>query len=181
MLCYDNLLNGKIYIIKSLNTTNVYIGSTCLTLATRLSLHKSKYKAYLNGKGCYLSSFKILECGNAYIELLEEIQCINNQLLLQKEGEYMNKINNVVNKNKAGVFVNSKDYKKDYNKNYYINNKDYLSSKIECECGGRYRRDCKYKHFHTNKHENYINSNQNIINTIDQMHIIDKMDIIECQ
>lgn len=155
MLC-NNYLNGKIYILKSLNTCNVYIGSTCLLLSTRLSLHKSKYKEFLNGGYSYLSSFEVLKYGDVYIELLEDIPCINNKLLLKKEGEYMEKIK-CVNKNRAGRT------KQEYNKLYYINNKHHLSTRIICECCGVYRIDSKFKHTQTNKHKNYINSKNNIL------------------
>ena len=36
--------NGKIYVIKSKETEDVYIGSTCSKLNIRLSHHKSAYR-----------------------------------------------------------------------------------------------------------------------------------------
>ena len=36
--------NGKIYVIKSYETNDVYVGSTCRPLKQRFSRHKSEYK-----------------------------------------------------------------------------------------------------------------------------------------
>ena len=63
----------KIYRITSPNTELVYVGKTTMTLAKRMICHKSGLKGYLNGKKrYYCSSFKVIECGDAVIELIEE-------------------------------------------------------------------------------------------------------------
>ena len=49
------------------------MGRTIQTLSIRLSVHRSDYKAYIEGKPrSYCSSFKVLEHGDASIELIEE-------------------------------------------------------------------------------------------------------------
>ena len=53
--------NGKIYRIVCNITGEQYIGSTCKTLKQRLQQHKSSYKCYKDGKGHYVTSYKILE------------------------------------------------------------------------------------------------------------------------
>ena len=57
----------RIYKITSPNTDLVYVGKTVQTLNQRMSNHKWKAK---NIKNC--SSIKVLECGDAIIELIEE-------------------------------------------------------------------------------------------------------------
>ena len=50
--------------------------------------------------------------------------------------------------------------KKDYKKNWYLQNKSRIISKQskpnECECGGRYQKVNKTQHQHTRKHKKYI-------------------------
>ena len=80
----SNYQNGKIYIIKSNETTDVYIGSTIKSLNDRFSGHKSKYK---NNK---LSSAKLLlQYNDCWIELLEHYPCENKQQLCKREGDFI--------------------------------------------------------------------------------------------
>lgn len=62
---------GKIYAIKSKETEEVYIGSTCTTLKKRMSSHISNYKRSLLGVKPEMdsNSGKILKYADAYIEL----------------------------------------------------------------------------------------------------------------
>ena len=65
------MINGKIYSIRTLTNENlIYIGSTKEPrLSARLSKHKSNYKEYLKGCYGYTTAFKIIELGDAYIEI----------------------------------------------------------------------------------------------------------------
>ena len=68
-----DLKKGKIYIIKSNQTDNVYIGATTATLNTRLSQHKYDFKHYGgDGKRSYATSFEIVKYPDCYIELHSE-------------------------------------------------------------------------------------------------------------
>ena len=62
----------KIYKITSPNTELVYVGMTTKTLKRRLQGHRSSAKMYSRGVPKYCSSFKVLDCGDAVIELIEE-------------------------------------------------------------------------------------------------------------
>jgi hypothetical protein len=84
MNCY-----GKIYAIKSNQTELIYIGSTIETLNQRFSKHKNKYKRYINGGNIYVSSFKILQYDDAYIELVEDYTCNNKTELTKREGIFL--------------------------------------------------------------------------------------------
>lgn len=91
---------GKIYKLWSPSKNIVYYGSTCETISRRLSRHLTDYKRYDGNKG-YMYSFKILECDDYKIELVEDYPCNNRQQLCKKEGEYI-KTNECVNKCIAG-------------------------------------------------------------------------------
>ena len=82
-----NYGNSKIYAIRSYATDNVYIGSTTQPLSKRMVVHRGHYKLYLAGKFRYMTSFELIKCGDAYIELLEDYPCENNEQLHRREGE----------------------------------------------------------------------------------------------
>ena len=52
---------------------------------------------------------------------------------------------------------NNKEKLNEKSKKYYHENKDKISEKIQCECGGVYRRDSKSQHLKTKMHNNFIN------------------------
>ena len=80
--------NGKIYSIRSHQTDDVYIGSTCMPLSKRLYGHKDYYKSWLAGKQPYeYSAFKVIKYDDCYIELIEDYPCENKQQLHRREGE----------------------------------------------------------------------------------------------
>ena len=62
----------KIYKITSPNCDLVYVGKTIQTLNERFSGHHSGANRYAKGLSRYCSSFKVLEYGDAVIELIEE-------------------------------------------------------------------------------------------------------------
>ena len=79
--------NSFIYTIRSPHTDKFYIGSTTQKLCKRFANHKASYNAYVNNIGNYITSFKIIELGDSYIELLEEINCDTKTQLEMREGE----------------------------------------------------------------------------------------------
>jgi hypothetical protein len=90
---------GKIYVIKSPSTSNIYIGATTQPLNTRFSEHKCHYKRYIAGLRNYTNSYDIIKLDDAFIELLEEYKCNNKQELLDKEKDYITKyLDNAVNR-----------------------------------------------------------------------------------
>ena len=138
--------NGKIYTIRSHQTDKIYIGSTTQPLSKRLSCHKANYKNYLDGKYQNITSFDIIEYGDAYIELLEECPCETKDQLHKREGECIRAEPNCVNKCVAGRTLKEyqidnadkiKEIKKEYreknaekikdsSKQYYASNKDKI-------------------------------------------------------
>ena len=120
---------GKIYKLWSPSKNLVYYGSTTETISRRLSKHLTDYNRYNNKTSTrYVNSFKILECDDYKIELVEDYPCNNRQQLCKKEGEYI-KTNECVNKCIAGRtgyewYQDNYDYKKEYYKQYRDENRD---------------------------------------------------------
>ena len=83
-----------IYALKNRTSDDVYYGSTKQTLNRRLSVHKSGHKK--NSR--YVSSFEILKCPTAYIELIEEV---SEEQRYEREGWWIRN-NPCVNKQVAG-------------------------------------------------------------------------------
>ena len=79
--------NSFIYTIRSPHTEKLYIGSTTQILCKRFANHKTDYNLYVNNKKNYITSFKIIELGDSYIELLEQINCDSKIQLEMREGE----------------------------------------------------------------------------------------------
>jgi hypothetical protein len=143
---------GKIYAIRSKLTDTLYIGSTCQTLNKRFGEHNGRFKNYKVGND-NLTSFIILANGDAFIELIEDFPCSSKKELECREGEFILKHKDkVVNKLVAGRT----------DAEYYSDNRTkivaYKSVQNTCDCGGKYRNDCKARHMRTILHQTYIAS-----------------------
>ena len=146
----SNYQDGKFYIIKSLETDDVYIGSTCSSLLKRMCSHKSEYKRLLKGeKFNKKTSHQVLKYADAFIELIEVFPCNSKQELLKREGEIIRTTPHCVNDkiagrtdkewledNKEHVQLRTIEYKKKnrdrINTNFrlwYSKNKERLNSK----------------------------------------------------
>ncbi len=120
----QELKTSRIYILRSFKTDKIYIGSTINKLKERLIGHKSDYKRWKDGKSRFVSSFEIIKYDDCYIELIKEIVCTKQQLLIL-EGEEINKYDNCININIAGALINDEQYKCKYNKTYKEQHKEY--------------------------------------------------------
>ena len=82
-------MKGKIYIIRSHQTNDVYYGSTIQKyLSKRMCQHKEIYKLYLKNEINFITSFDIIKFEDAYIELVEEIEFENKEQLYALEGKF---------------------------------------------------------------------------------------------
>lgn len=80
-----------IYKITSPNSDIVYVGRTTKTLGQRFTSHLWNYKRHLAGEPrCYYSSFKVLECGDSSIELIEETEDASREVHWIRELEACN-------------------------------------------------------------------------------------------
>jgi len=170
-----NYNNGKIYKIVDNTNGNIYIGSTIKKyLSSRLALHKSNYKRFLEGKVKTCCSCKLIFENNDYdIILLELVNCNSNDELKARERYYMEN-NDCVNKNITGrtrkeyykdnkeeikekslkYYNENKDKVLEKNKNYYNKNKDIISQQIK----NNYKQNKDKIKEYTNKRINFINS-----------------------
>ena len=127
--------NSMIYTIRSPATDKYYIGSTTQILCKRFSDHNRHYKKYLDEKHHFVTSFKIIELGDSYIELLEEVNCENKNQLEKREGDAIRKHKaNCVNKRIEGRtkkqhYNDNKDKIAEYKKQNYIDNKESISKR----------------------------------------------------
>jgi len=142
--------NGKIYAIRSYQTDDIYIGSTCSPLSKRFYEHKKCYERYLKCKYENVSSFEIIKYEDAYIELIEKYPCNDKTELRKREGEYIRQmecVNKVIpgrkrkewrKDNRDKIKQQNKQYKidnkhniKQYGKQYYETNKNKIKEKYE--------------------------------------------------
>jgi hypothetical protein len=84
-----NSMIGNIYKIVSKNSEKIYIGSTCMKIEDRFIRHILDYEFYNRYKDNYVSSFEVIKCGDARIELLESLDNIGKEELLIKESKYI--------------------------------------------------------------------------------------------
>jgi len=170
---------GRVYSIRSHQTTDIYIGSTTQILSKRMSDHRRDYKRYSNNKMNYISSYKIVQYEDSFIELIFEEEFQSVDALHKKEGEYIRSID-CVNRNVAGRTV--KEYyeehkpqileqKKQYYEDnralklnnatqYYEDHKEIVKEKHKiqytCKCGSICRISDKKRHERSQKHQAFI-------------------------
>ena len=160
--------NGKIYKLVSTGTPIVYYGSTITSLEKRLSIHKS-------GRNT-CASRELFDAGDVSIVLVEEYPCNNKYELESRERIYIEFILNnfshrvicnkqIPTRTKEEWYQDNREHRNEYDRKYYQNNKDSINEKkrekFNCECGGRYTRSGKSKHFKTKQHLDYIKSLKN--------------------
>ena len=128
---------SMVYSIRTPHSELYYIGSTTQPLCKRFVNHKSKYKDYLNGTYHFVTSFKIIELGDAYIELLEEISCENRNQLDKREGELIREHKaNCVNRYIAGRThkewsTDNADRLREQHKQYALLNADTIKEQMK--------------------------------------------------
>ena len=90
---------SKIYkIVTNKNGNNdIYIGSTTSPLIKRFKAHLRTYCDWLDGKGRYMSSFKVLGSAFSSIKLIEKYPCKDKYELLARERYHIENNANCVN------------------------------------------------------------------------------------
>jgi hypothetical protein len=118
-----NYQNGQIYALRSYQSDDVYIGSTTMPLSKRKCNHVSDYKKYKAGtrKGT-ITSFKLCELPDMYIELVEKYPCDNKQELERREGQIIRETE-CVNKRIAGR--TAKEYRTENKEDIKVRHKTY--------------------------------------------------------
>ena len=163
-----NYENAKIYKLVCNKRGLIYVGSTCQRLlCKRLSGHVADYKRWKNTKCKYITSCKIIDNGDYYIELIEAVSCSSFDELAKKERYYVESID-CVNKMIPGrtlkewgrqYYEINKETHNAYSKQYAQDNEEKLkakrSVKVKCpNCGCEVRKDGISKHKRTIKCQN---------------------------
>ena len=133
--------NGKIYMITTENSNDIYIGSTIKTLKSRLTQHEIDFR-----NGVYCSSSEIIKQGDFKIVLIKDFDC-NSLIELETEETKFQREMVCVNKRQARLM---RDQINKTNIKWYEKN--------NCECGGTFTLKNKTQHNRTLKHTKYLKS-----------------------
>ncbi len=82
-------MKGYVYAIRSHLTEKVYVGSTQSPLSVRMAGHRADFKFFNSGKKNFVSSFEVIECGDAYIEALEVVEFNDKAELIARENHFI--------------------------------------------------------------------------------------------
>jgi len=162
---------GRVYAIRSHQTTDFYIGSTISKLNVRMSGHNKDYKIKKN----YITSFEILKYEDAYIELIEEGEFETIELLRLREGHFIREMN-CVNKNIAGrthekYRFENKEIIAEKNKQYRFKNKEIIAEKDR-------QYSLKNKDLISKKGEQYYIKNKEALCAKTKQYYLDNKEII---
>jgi group I intron endonuclease len=124
--------NGKIYKIWSLETDEIYVGSTCQPLHKRMHQHRSDsnqdkiYKLYQEMRRIGNQSFSI--------ELIEDCPCNSKDELIKREGFWIRNLTATLNMKIAGrtkkeYNEENKEHISKYNKEYRKQNEDKVKER----------------------------------------------------
>jgi hypothetical protein len=162
-----NYANGKIYMIRPIaehEEGEVYIGSTTKHyLSDRMFNHRQMYKQYKAGKR--IDKYSVFDLFDKYgvdncsIILIEEVNANSKAELFSREAHYI-RITKCVNKlipiaTREDFLQKKKDYKTE-NKDKIKEYNETRKEKVNCECGGIYRLDNKYRHIKSTKHLSFL-------------------------
>ena len=144
---------GKIYKITGGGLT--YIGSTTQPLSQRLAQHRSNYKLFKQGIGV-CPNYKVLECMDYQITLIEDYPCERKEQLLMRERYW---IENTSCINITHPLRTSKEYHEDNKESINERHRANYSGNIDRE------RDRIKSYYYENK-EKDKEKKQNIIKRI---------------
>jgi len=118
---------GKIYTVRSLTSSEIYVGSTVAPLCKRMAKHRSDWK---RGKILGRNKEIVSDINEWFIELYENYPCNKLEELAQREGVIIRKIG-TLNKNIAGrtakeYRIENVDKLKEYIKHHRIENADKI-------------------------------------------------------
>ena len=152
---------GKIYKITSEKTEQVYVGSTVHSMMYRFAAHERLYKRQQEGKGKRkdkVTSFLILQHGDAKIELVESFPCETRKELLERELHWILTLP-TVNKQRGASTIDQAGYKKAYFKANRDKLDEYNKRVITCECGMTSTYRHLAKHRRTQRHTSWVDLN----------------------
>jgi hypothetical protein len=142
------------------NITDCYIGSTC-----------GFKKRYINHKTCCnneknnrynLKIYQFIRSKGGWenwiMYPIDTLESDDKIAIRKRETNLMELHNSTLNSYNA--YTDKHEYDKNYSKDYYINNKDYIrelkNQKFNCECGGKYTNANNHQHLRTVKHQTFL-------------------------
>jgi hypothetical protein len=141
---------GKIYKIVSDNIEGTYYGSSADTLWSRFGRHNRDFRAWKKGTHNYVTSFKLIEAGNASIVLVEKYPC-NDKIELKARERFYIENNECVNKNVPNR--TQKEYYQDNKEKKKEQMKEYRKLTFQCLCDGeQHNLSNKTQHFKSQYH-----------------------------
>jgi group I intron endonuclease len=168
--------NGKIYKLVNDNDDEIYVGSTCVSLAARLYRHKDKAKREPRKVYHHLTKIGM---EHVKIILIEEYPCDNKMQLLRRERYWIEELHPSLNieiptrtpsewyqdnKEKKSLQAKqnrekNKTHLKERAQKYYQDRKDFLHEKVKCDCGRELSRQHLTRHKKENKkHQTWLAS-----------------------
>ena len=112
-----------IYALRNRTSNDVYYGSTKRRLlCLRKGDHHSSYNKWVAGEFHYISSFEVIKCPTAYIELCEEV---SEEQMKERERWWVEN-NQCVNIRRP---VRTAEEKKAYEKQWALDNRERINQK----------------------------------------------------
>ncbi|RZK47944.1 MAG: hypothetical protein EOO99_11875 [Pedobacter sp.] len=165
---YSNTIIYKL-VCKDPDVTDVYVGSTT-NFTKRKNVHKSDCHNSASKKyNVYVYQFIRKNKGFSNWDMVEvkRVNCKDKLEASKHERRWLEKLGATLNK-QIPSRTNSeyrqdnleyfKEYYENYRKDNYEKIREWKNTKIQCECGGRYTKCHKARHYETEKHMAYENS-----------------------
>ena len=157
----QNFSKGKIYKITNDYNNDIYVGSTCDSLARRFSKHKIATNKQENKHRKLYVLMNEIGFDRFRIQLICHYPCEDKYQLRQKEGEYIRQIGTlntqIAGRTEKQWLEDNKDKLKEQWKQYYEDNKDNIKNKKK-----QYIEDNKdkYKEYHKQYNKQYYDDNK---------------------
>ena len=155
-----NFQNGKIYFIGNYVDSDIYIGSTTQTLTKRFQNHKDCINQTQKKERKLYAKMREIGKEHFYIEEIERVECNTTEELRKRERHYINEKQPILNKaiptrtkEELTQTQEYKDKKKEQDRNWYLNNKEYSNQKSKeyRETHKEEIKEWKKQHYEENK------------------------------
>jgi len=150
---YSKTLIYKI-VCNDLNVKDLYVGST-----TDFRKRKTRHKSDCNNQNSKEYKFNVYQFirdnggfDNWTMVLVEKYPCETSLEKLKRERYWYETLGATLNKQVPS------QTQQEYAKQYYVENKEIINQKHNCECGGNYTQVNKQRHLKSKKHQKYLQS-----------------------
>ena len=144
--------NGKIYKIWSLETDEIYVGSTCQPLHKRLHQHRIDANKTRNNNKKIYQEMNRLGKDVFRIELIEEYPCFTKNDLCKREGYWIREFKATLNKEIAGRTLQE----------YYKDNREQIILKQNMYNENNKKLVSNQKKHYADRHKEQITNQQQI-------------------